>query len=256
MIARRVFPRQLQGERYFRWRGGDVSRVEALSDMVFAFALTLIVVSLEVPTTFAELKHAFLELPVFAACFAILVMCWHYNYRFHRRYGLEDFGTEVLNAVLLFLILLYVYPLKFLFSLLWDMILRRPLVVRTAAGVPVLGSDGQPLPIVEGGDMGQLLLLYSAGYAGIFLVFALMNHRAWRRREELELAPVEVVMTRATTGSHLLSAAFGLVSVAIVAVSAALSPLAGMIYILVGPAQGIYWWRQSRTIDRLGPPPA
>jgi hypothetical protein len=29
----------LRGERHFEWRGGDVSRVEALSDAVFAFAL-------------------------------------------------------------------------------------------------------------------------------------------------------------------------------------------------------------------------
>ena len=37
----------------FRLRGlGEVSRVEALSDGVIAFAITLLVVSLEVPRTF------------------------------------------------------------------------------------------------------------------------------------------------------------------------------------------------------------
>ena len=33
--------RTLRGERWFRWRGREVSRLEALTDMVFAFALTL-----------------------------------------------------------------------------------------------------------------------------------------------------------------------------------------------------------------------
>jgi len=44
MIGGRVFGQA--GETDFRWRGGGVSRIEALSDAVFALALTLIVVSL------------------------------------------------------------------------------------------------------------------------------------------------------------------------------------------------------------------
>ncbi|NIV14887.1 MAG: DUF1211 domain-containing protein [Aliifodinibius sp.] len=40
------------GDQEFRWRGGDVSRMEGFSDAVFAFALTLLVVSLQVPNSF------------------------------------------------------------------------------------------------------------------------------------------------------------------------------------------------------------
>ena len=32
----------------FRWRGGEIARIEGLSDAVFAFAVTLLIVSLEV----------------------------------------------------------------------------------------------------------------------------------------------------------------------------------------------------------------
>ena len=36
-------------EKNFRWRGGQVSRIEAFADAVFALSLTLLVVSADVP---------------------------------------------------------------------------------------------------------------------------------------------------------------------------------------------------------------
>jgi hypothetical protein len=43
------------GDDGFLWRGQNVSRVERFSCAVFAFAITLLTVSLEVPETFDEL---------------------------------------------------------------------------------------------------------------------------------------------------------------------------------------------------------
>ena len=43
MLRDHIIPRVLRGERDFHWRGGDVSRLEGLSDGVFALALALLV---------------------------------------------------------------------------------------------------------------------------------------------------------------------------------------------------------------------
>jgi uncharacterized membrane protein len=61
----------------FRNRAHEVSRLEAFSDVVFGFALTLIVVSLEVPRTYEELMAAMRGFPAFALCFAVLIWIWH-----------------------------------------------------------------------------------------------------------------------------------------------------------------------------------
>jgi hypothetical protein len=45
-------------EPHFRWRGGEITRLESFTDAVFAFAVTLPAVSLEVPRTFEELLVA------------------------------------------------------------------------------------------------------------------------------------------------------------------------------------------------------
>ena len=74
----------------FRMRGRDVLRVEALSDVVFGFALTLLVVSLQVPRTFDQMIDAMKEFPSFAITFFLLTAVWRTHYYFFRRYGLLD----------------------------------------------------------------------------------------------------------------------------------------------------------------------
>jgi hypothetical protein len=71
-------------------------------NVVFGFAITPLVVSLEVPHRFNELMNVMRGFLPFAACFAQFILIWFTHYRFSRRYGLEDAYTVLLNVVLLF----------------------------------------------------------------------------------------------------------------------------------------------------------
>ena len=68
---------------------------------------------------------------------------WGRHYYFFRYYGLEDITTIVLNTLLLFLVLFYVYPLKFLVSVFLVNIWINPLTgvgnhVGSAGGMQVM----------------------------------------------------------------------------------------------------------------------
>jgi uncharacterized membrane protein len=165
----------------FRMRGREVTRLESFSDAVFAFALTLLVVSLEVPKTFSDLIGTMRGFPAFAVCFVMLVTIWNTHYKFSRRFGLDDPTTRFLTCVLLFIVLFYVYPLKFLFTLgINDMIFG--------------GSDAGPR--INPRELATLFSIYSFGFAGIYFAFTLLYLHAWQLREALDLSEIERLETR------------------------------------------------------------
>jgi uncharacterized membrane protein len=216
----------------FRWRGGEIARIEGLSDAVFAFAVTLLVVSLEVPKTFNELAGSLRGFLPFAICFALLMQVWYEQYTFFRRYNLQDPGTIVLNAILLFFVLFYVYPLKFLFSYLIN--------VWTHAGTTVRLPSGAIENVIEPQQLPHLMAIFSAGYLAVACVFMVMFYRALRRREELGLNQFEIFETRASIGAAMVNAVVAAVSLGIA--FAGEGGLAGVIYpILIAPGFTIYY---------------
>lgn len=164
----------------FRIRGKEISRVEGLSDAVFGFAITLLVVSLEVPKTSGEVLHAMRGFFAFAVTFSMLFLVWRTQFTYFRRYGLEDNVTVGLTAVLLFTVLFFVYPLKFIFTTLVDALLRH-------AGFP----DQMAVPRVHPSDLVTLFVAYGLGWSAVFGVFALLYRHGYRLRDQLQLSPVE-----------------------------------------------------------------
>ena len=161
----------------FRWRSHEITRIEGFSDAVFGFAVTLLIVSLEVPHTSTELLETMRGFGAFVATFIILTGMWRAQFTFFRRYGLEDNVTVGLNLVLLFTVLFFVYPLKFLFgAMLTDFHLRPPIVLPE--------------------HKKWIFVIFALGYTAVFSVFALLYRHAYNQRERLELNEFEIFETK------------------------------------------------------------
>jgi len=206
----------------------DVNRIEAFSDAVFGFALTLLVVSLEVPRTFDDMMASVRALPAFAASFAILLLIWQEHHNFFRRYGVHDGLTIWTNGLLLFVVLFYVYPLKFLMTMLIG---------------PEGVMFGRRPPGVSDVQMPHLMLMYGAGFVSLFLLVAALHWRALvclRREPE---PGVDLHALRLHLGACFVYVTIGAVSMAIAATGRwRWAPAAaGMVYVLIGPAHYVYY---------------
>ncbi len=225
----------------FVHRGHEVTRLEAFSDAAFGFVVTLLVVSLEVPNTFDELMDKMSGFIAFAICFGLLVHFWFKHYHFFRRYGLQDVTTIVLNAALLFVLLLYVYPLKFLFLAFVGSILGFG-PKSTMAGMSSMTPD----------QLRMLFTLYGLGFFVVYALFGVLYLHAYRVRESLKLTRIERFDTVAAIVDNLGVALVGLASVAASRVlPAQMVGLAGFLYILVGPIAGFLGWRTGSKRRKL-----
>ena len=219
-------------------RRREVSRVEGFSDAVFGFAVTLLVVSLEVPKTFDDLLVMMRGFPAFAASFAMLFQVWWRHYRFFRRYDLEDSYVIRLTGLLLFVVLFYVYPMKFLWSVFFG---------------PFVGNAESH--VIAPRQVPTLFIVYGLGIAAAYLILAALYRHAYVLREALALTPLELVDTRIEIYRSAGIACVALLSVAIAGVCAAFAPnlvgIAGYAYVLIGVSETLIGSYGGRLRARL-----
>jgi hypothetical protein len=111
---------------------------------------------------------------------------------------------------LLFFVLFYVYPLKFVFTQMFD----------SAA--------------LSASETRSLFTIWSLGYAAVFTVFTLLYLHAWRIRAQLELTPLEAMRTRVSLSDHLAMVVIALLSTALsLTVPDRYVGIAGFVYIIV-----------------------
>lgn len=184
-MLRETISRELDHDPRFNWRGGSVTRIENLSDIVFALALGMIVSSAARPETFTDLTAHLLTIIPVTAAFAILFMIWNAHYVFFRRYGVADGRILLLNCLLLLLVLFTAYPLRFIFDSLYGFI---------------EGRMGDWSRLEEAGinyrQAGIIMGYFAIGYGLIYLVISQMYVHALSKAQLLGLSASEIAMTR------------------------------------------------------------
>ena len=226
-------------ENGFRLRGHEMTRIEVLTDTAFAFAITMLVISLnDIPRSFDELADSLKQLPALLASFAHVMLFWQAHVLWSRRFGLADGSTIWLSAGVIFTMLVYVYLLRLLFS--------------SAFAWFTDGWLPSEIDIGGFGEVQNLFLLYGAGFFLLAGFLAALNLYALHMRERLSLNSVEIFDTRTEVFYQLTLAATAAVSmlVALVATGPWLG-LAGMVYGTLGISMPLIGVLRGRQHDRL-----
>lgn len=188
----------------FRPRGVEPARLEGFSDACFGMAITVLLISASPPSNIDQLRRFVWDIIPFALCLAFIVLVWYEHFLFFYRYGLRNGKVIVLNSLFLVIVLFYVYPFKFLATLLL-------IPISMLFGASDLRAE--VVGMIKGSDVGELMIMYGLGAAAMFFVVALMYREALSKKEDLQLSELEIFDTKASVRTNLLMAMIPFLSV-------------------------------------------
>ncbi|REE01573.1 uncharacterized protein DUF1211 [Marinoscillum furvescens DSM 4134] len=230
----------------FRYRGKNQTRVETFSDAAFALAITLIVLSSSVPSNFQDLWVSMRDIIPFGLCVILVMVIWYQHYLFFLKFGLQNRTIVLYNTFLIFLILIYVYPLKFLFVVLFR--LYEGIFTGNRELINRLFTETLPYS-----DTGSLMIIYGLGASLIFLTIGGMYRHAMKMAGPLELNSYERYIAKDGMITNLLLASIPFLS-ALIAVFHLFGNWtflgAGVAYMLYPPVMIIYGRVSAKKRDR------
>lgn len=209
-------------ENGFRLRGLEMTRTEVFVDAAFAFALTLLVISFDaIPRNWNEVVLAIKSIPAFVITVAQLMWIWYEHSVWSKRYGLDDAMTAFLSALLLIVMLIYIYPMRLMAGGMFAWL--------TNAYLP------HSFELESMDQLSGMFVFLGLGFAALCTVFLLLNLYAARRQSELRLSSGELYSTRTAAGTWAGSASIGLLSgFAALTVPPSWLPFCGFLYLLLG----------------------
>jgi hypothetical protein len=226
----------------FRLRGLEMTRLETFVDAAFAFSVTMLALSPDrVPTSFDQMSELLKGVPAFGVSLALLLLFWNGHVVFSRRFGLDDSATTLLSCVFIGVMLVYVYPLKFMIS------------VCLAHYIPPLRTPSFYSSVSGPSDLAVMFVVMSSGFVLMHALFVLLYRQGLRRAAELELTAHEVRIARCEIGLSLIYMGVGGLSVALATLfrHGAWVVSAGFVYILLGVLGSIYWAIHGPSKDAI-----
>lgn len=222
----------------FRLRGLQTTRIETLTDAAFAFAFTLLVIGQgKLPANYTELMQALLHIPAFACSIGLLAAFWYGHHQWSRRTGLDDGVTALLSFALVFTILVYVYPLKAVFSSMFH---------EFSGGLLPTG-----IQLSNYSELSGLFIIYGIGFGLMCSWLLLLHWHSLRKAEQLALTLVEKTILTTALQAWLVLAMVGFISAVLAAVLPAhLVVLSGYFYAIQSilmPLFGIYGKRRYQA---------
>jgi len=219
----------------FRYRGTEVSRLENMTDAVFGFSITLLVIASEVPKSYVELQASMYDFVGFLFCAFLLLGIWNNHKNFFLYYGLKDGFIQTLNFIFLFVLLFYIYPLKYLFSYvgsgLFIALLKQFNFTSDAMELAIERISISNMGIDQWAD---LLIRFGLGLVLIYFIFMLMHLNAYRKRRDLKLNAIEMYETKTLIYSFLCLILISMTSIAVVVIGGGIySPHAGFVYLSI-----------------------
>ncbi len=186
-MLRETLTRQLDNDPDFNWRGTSVTRIENLSDIVFAISLGFLVASTPGELSLTGLQAHLMNIVPVALAFSLLLSIWNSHFIYFRRYALADTYIVFLNSTLLLFILFIAYPLRFIFDSLFAWIIGS--LTDDWSRMDVMG-------IYDYRQAGIIMGYFGAGFAIVQAILSRMYAHALRKADLLELDPKERIITQ------------------------------------------------------------
>ena len=228
----------LRREDGFFNRGDTQTRLETFVDAAFAFVLTLLVISFDaLPENSEELLLALKGIPAFGASFILLAQFWYAHNTWCRRYGIDDGRSTVLGLLLVFLVMIFVYPLRVQFASMFAWL-----------STGWLPSTYRIHSIT---DLQIVFMVFGGSFTAMSTVMTLLYQHALKRAAQVGLDPLELALTRLHAMRWRLNVTIGALSILVAATCPADAPTwrataGGMMYFLLTFAGPWFTWRTGK----------